>query len=109
MIWGFFKLITPFIDPLTRDKLKFNEDMAQHVPVAQLLKENGGEVEFEYDHSVYWPALNELATKKKNEYRARWEAAGKHIGEGEDFLRGGNPDSLFGPAAAEEAIPKSSP
>jgi CRAL/TRIO domain len=95
MIWGFFKLITPFIDPLTREKLKFNEDMAQHVPPTQLLKQNGGEVEFEYDHSIYWPALIKLTETRRAAYVARWEKAGKHVGESEDYLRGGNSQSLF--------------
>lgn len=95
MIWGFFKLITPFIDPMTREKLKFNEDMAQHVPPSQLLKENGGEVEFEYDHSVYWPSLIRLAETKRTAFRERWEKAGKHVGESEDYLRGGSEESLF--------------
>jgi CRAL/TRIO domain len=95
MLWGFFKLITPFIDPLTREKLKFNEDMAQHVPPAQLLKQNGGEVEFEYDHTVYWPALIELAETRREAFQSRWKKAGKHVGESEDYLRGGSEESLF--------------
>jgi CRAL/TRIO domain len=95
MIWGFFKLITPFIDPLTREKLKFNEDMAQHVPPAQLLRQNGGEVEFEYDHAVYWPALIKLAETRRKAFQTRWEEAGKHVGESEDYLRGGSDESLF--------------
>jgi CRAL/TRIO domain len=97
MIWGFFKLIIPFIDPLTREKLKFNEDMAQHVPPPQLLKQNGGDVDFEYDHSVYWPSLIKLAEAKRAAFRARWEKAGKHVGESEDYLRGGSEGSLFPP------------
>jgi CRAL/TRIO domain len=95
VIWGFFKLITPFIDPLTREKLKFNEDMAQHVPPSQLLKQNGGEVEFEYDHSVYWPALIKMAETKRAAYQTCWEKSGKHVGESEDYLRGGAEASLF--------------
>ncbi|ERF76475.1 hypothetical protein EPUS_06137 [Endocarpon pusillum Z07020] len=95
MIWGFFKLITPFIDPLTREKLKFNEDLTQHVPPSQLLKQNGGEVEFEYDHTIYWPALSKLAEIKRLASQARWERAGKHVGESEDYLRGGSEESLF--------------
>ena len=87
MIWGFFKLITPFIDPLTREKLKFNEDMAQHVDPLQLLKQNGGEVEFEYDHSVYWPALIELSKRRRAAYLGRWVKAG--------MLRGASEESLF--------------
>lgn len=92
-IWSFFKLITPFIDPLTREKLKFNEDMALHVPREQLLKANGGDVEFEYDHDVYWPTFVKLAASKRAEYEARWERGGKRIGEHEDYLRGGTDQS----------------
>lgn len=89
VILGFFKIITPFIDPLTRQKLKFNEDLRTHVPPSQLLKAVGGDVEFEYDHSSYWPALNNLAAQRRREYRERWEAGGKRVGEHENYLRGG--------------------
>lgn len=69
--------------------------MTQHVPPSQLLKQNGGEVDFEYDHSVYWPTLTKMAQTRREACRARWEMAGKHIGESEDYLRGGSNDSLF--------------
>jgi hypothetical protein len=94
MIWGFFKLITPFIDPLTKEKIKFNEDSKLHVPPEQLLKECGGLVEFEYDHAQYWPALNKLAEQKRAERKARWEKAGKRVGEYENYLKGGQEESL---------------
>ena len=73
---------------MTKEKLRFNEDMSVTVPKEQLLKRNGGFVDFEYDHSEYWPALNRLAESRRNEYRARWERSGKRIGEQEDYLRG---------------------
>ncbi|PKX97600.1 CRAL/TRIO domain protein [Aspergillus novofumigatus IBT 16806] len=94
VIWGFFKVITPFIDPLTREKLKFNEDLRQHVPAGHLMKSVGGDVEFRYDHSIYWPALNQLADKKRNEYRQRWIQGGKRIGEFEHYLKTGTSPSL---------------
>ncbi|KAJ6037081.1 hypothetical protein N7540_001360 [Penicillium herquei] len=87
-IWGFFKIITPFIDPLTREKLKFNEDLRLHVPAEQLMKTVGGDVEFEYDHSVYWPALNKLAEQRRDAKRERWVENGKRVGESENFLKG---------------------
>lgn len=93
-IWGFFKLITPFIDPLTREKIKFNEDMGIHVPREQLLKESGGHVEFEYVHEEYWPALNDLCESRRTEYRARWEQGGRRVGEHESYLRGAGEKSL---------------
>ncbi|KIW21450.1 hypothetical protein PV08_02030 [Exophiala spinifera] len=93
-IWGFFKLITPFIDPMTREKIRFNEDMGLHVPREQLLKESGGLVEFEYDHEQYWPALNDLCELKRAERQARWEKGGKRIGESELYLKGGEEKSV---------------
>jgi hypothetical protein len=93
-IWTFFKLITPFIDPVTREKIKFNEDSGLHVPRVQLLKESGGLVEFEYDHDTYWPALNELCELRRAEYQARWEKGGKRVGEYEGYLKGADEKSL---------------
>ncbi|WEW61021.1 Phosphatidylinositol transfer protein (PITP) [Emydomyces testavorans] len=90
VILGFMKLITPFIDPQTREKLKFNEDLRQHVPPAQLWKTVNGDVEFEYDHSLYWPALNALAAQRREEYRERWIKGGKLVGEHENYLKGGS-------------------
>ncbi len=88
IVWGFFKLINPFIDPLTREKMKFDVDMRKIVPPEQLMKVYGGDVEFEYEHSVYWPALNALADERRREIRQRWESAGKAIGESEKYLKG---------------------
>lgn len=93
-IQGFFKLITPFIDPLTREKLKFNESLREHVPSAQLWTTLGGDVQFEYDHSVYWPALIKLASDRRQAYRERWVSGGKKVGESEEYLRGGAASSV---------------
>jgi hypothetical protein len=91
VVWGFFKLITPFIDPLTKEKLKFNEDTSLYVPAEQLSTENGGKVTFEYDQSVYWPALTKLCAEKRAQARERWEKGGKRYGESESYIRGGAP------------------
>ncbi|KAJ4148598.1 hypothetical protein LMH87_003061 [Akanthomyces muscarius] len=97
IVWGFFKIITPFIDPVTRDKLKFNEDMKQYVPAEQLWSEDwAGQMNFDYDHDTYWPALNELCEQRREAKMARWAAAGKVIGESEDYLAGGNDTSVTG-------------
>ena len=88
IVWGFFKLINPFIDPLTREKMKFDVDMRKVVPPEQLMQVYGGDVEFEYEHGLYWPALNILADERRREIRQRWESAGKKIGESEKYLKG---------------------
>jgi hypothetical protein len=103
----FLKLIMPFVDPLTREKLHFNEDLTKFVPKEQLWTDVGGAVEFEYDHEAYWPALNGLCKERANERRARWEAAGKHYGESELYLKGGDVPSLgqkVEPEAPVEAV-----
>ena len=89
LVWGFFKLITPFIDPITREKLKFNEDMTKYVPREQLWAEWDGDLQFEYDHAEYWPAMNALCEQRRAERRVRWEKGGKMVGELESFLAGG--------------------
>lgn len=105
-MWGFFKLITPFIDPLTREKLKFNEDTKLYVPAEQLWTENGGELNFEYDHSVYWPTLSKICAEKRAALKVRWEKAGKRYGESEVYLKGGNTpndeDTALPPALASD-------
>ena len=88
LIWGFFKAISPFIDPLTREKLKFDEDLRQLVPPEQLIEAYGGDVNFEYVHEKYWPALNDLAGQRRKERLERWEKAGSLIGESESYLKG---------------------
>jgi hypothetical protein len=93
---GFFKLITPFIDPLTRQKLKFNDDMRQHVPPQQLWNEFHGDLEFEYDHAAYWPALMKLCDQKQAEHHERWVNGGKQYGESELYIKGGDAPSVGG-------------
>jgi hypothetical protein len=86
-VWLFFKLITPFIDPNTREKLKFNENLREYVPPEQLYELFGGDCEFEYDHETFWPAYLKLASERKEKYFARWKAAGGGIGQSEWDLR----------------------
>ena len=90
----FFTIISPFIDPVTRQKLKFDQDLRQYVPPDQLLKSYGGDVEFVYDHALYWPALNELASQRRQEQWERWVKAGEKVGESEIYLRGGGKKAL---------------
>lgn len=97
------KLINPFIDPTTREKIKHNEKINQYVPSEQLLKDYGGEVDFVYDHQVYWPALLEFAATRREEYTARWVRGGKRIGESERYLRGGEERGVGGQDTSEDA------
>jgi hypothetical protein len=100
----FLKLVSPFIDPVTKTKMRYNEPLIDHVPATQLMKNAGGEVEFEYDHAVYWPALDTLAAQRRQERRQRWEAAGKLVGESEIYLWGGDESSVS--SGKQEAKPE---
>ncbi|XMA15477.1 hypothetical protein WAI453_008268 [Rhynchosporium graminicola] len=104
----FYKLITPFIDPLTRQKLVFNEDMRKHVPPQQLWNEFYGDLDFEYDHEAYWPALMKLCEEKHKEQHERWVKGGKHYGESENYIKGGNTPSI-GSMVAEVTEEKTAP
>jgi hypothetical protein len=104
IVTGFFKLITPFIDPHTREKLKFNEDMSQYVPQEQMWSEfSSGKLEFEYDHSVYWPALQKICSEKRKARWLRWVAGGQQLGESEDYLAGAIEVGVAGPQATGTA------
>lgn len=74
--------------------MKFNEPLTDHVPASQLLKTSGGDIDFIYDHDVYWLALNALCEQREKECRERWERAGKKIGESEIYLKGGDEGSI---------------
>lgn len=88
LAWTFLKIIHPFIDPLTREKLVFDQPFPNYVPVSQLDKDFGGEVDFEYDHSKYWHEMISMAEEKKRKYIKRFETFGSKVGLSEADLRG---------------------
>lgn len=102
MVVGFFKIIKPLLDPVTKEKLKFNEDMKAYVPPEQLWTEfSEGALSFDYDHSAYWPALMKLCNERKEEQKKRWALGGSVIGESELYLKGAEPKGVNG--AVEDA------
>ena len=68
--------------------MQLNAAPNTHIPAAQLTRVAGGEVEFVYEHEVYWPALNALAAERRSELETRWISGGKMVGESEDWLKG---------------------
>lgn len=85
--WGFYKLISPFIDPVTKNKIKFVDlnlaesndsdnitaekksstqkvQILDYVDKDQLESEYGGNNNFCYEHEIYWNALLERIGKK---------------------------------------------
>ncbi|KAL4244199.1 CRAL-TRIO lipid binding domain superfamily protein [Abortiporus biennis] len=53
----FYKGISPFLDPVTRDKIRFNPDLTELIPKEQLDADLGGDYEFEFDPEEYWKQI----------------------------------------------------
>lgn len=102
LVVGFFKIIKPLLDPVTKEKLKFNEDMKTYVPAEQLWKDfSDGALDFDYDHEAYWPALIKLCDERRADQKKRWALGGSVIGESELYLRGAEAKGVDG--AVEDA------
>ncbi|SCU98495.1 LAMI_0F14906g1_1 [Lachancea mirantina] len=95
LAWTFLKMIHPFIDPLTREKLVFDEPFPKYVPKDQLDKLYGGYLDFTYKHDVYWPKLLEITAEKRAHYLQRFEKFGATVGLSEVDLRGDHDEQRF--------------
>jgi hypothetical protein len=97
LIHAFFKMISPFMDPVTRKKLKFNPNPVKDGIFAadELFKEGGwgGSREFVWDHEKYWPAFVRMCDEIAEGQMARWRKLGARVGcdekdyKLEDFVR----------------------
>ncbi|CAK9787087.1 CRAL/TRIO domain-containing protein [Cutaneotrichosporon oleaginosum] len=54
---AFFSAIQPFMDPITRDKIRFNPKLLELIDADQLDREYGGAYNYTFDKDVYWPAV----------------------------------------------------
>ena len=89
---AFYKMITPFIDPVTKDKMRFNPRAVEDglFTPDNLWVEFGGDVVFEYDHEIYWHDLLETTTKHREAMMARWRALGGTVGIREWDMKDGD-------------------
>ncbi|KAI9066543.1 CRAL/TRIO domain-containing protein [Trametes sanguinea] len=53
----FYKGISPFLDPVTRDKMRFNPDLFELIPREQLDADFGGDFEYEFEPNSYWEQI----------------------------------------------------
>ncbi|KAF8167593.1 CRAL/TRIO domain-containing protein [Crassisporium funariophilum] len=53
----FYKGISPFLDPVTRDKMRFNPNLLELVPASQLDADFGGEHAYQFDSQSYWDQI----------------------------------------------------
>jgi CRAL/TRIO domain len=112
LIHAFFKMISPFMDPVTRNKLKFNPNPVKDGMFAadELFKEGGwgGSREFVWDHEKYWPAFVRMCDEIAEGQMARWRKLGARVGcdekdyKLEDFVGiPGSPATSTAKASAE--------
>lgn len=84
LIHAFFRMIGPFIDPVTRNKIKFNPKPVEEgmFTADELFKEGGwgGSRDFVWDHEKYWPAFVQMCDEIVKEQMARWRRLGAQVG-----------------------------
>ena len=83
LVNAFFKLITPFIDPLTRPKLRFNPDCIGErlfTPQQLLAEWAGGDADFEYVHERYWGPLVRMCAERRERMWVAWRELGAKVG-----------------------------
>ena len=116
LLYGFYKLINPFIDPVTRAKMVFNpvpddgglwrsaeardqdQDDAKLFEPDQLVSDSWlGSAAFTYNHEVYWPALLSMSETRKKDMTRVWRELGGVIGIKEWDVKVGVRDGLTAP------------
>ncbi|KAI9461656.1 CRAL/TRIO domain-containing protein [Lactarius psammicola] len=84
IIQAFFKIISPFIDPITRNKMKFNPKPVENglFDADELFKDGGwgGSRNFVWDHEKYWRSFVEMCAEIKAKQMARWRKLGARVG-----------------------------
>ena len=99
---AFYKLITPLVDPVTRDKMRFNPKVVQDGLFASdaVWKEFGGAVDFQYEHKTYWPAFVQLAEERRARMMKRWQELGARVGLKEWEMKDGRTEAKDASEAA---------
>lgn len=88
---AFWNAIQPFMDPVTKSKCKFDEDVKNDIPSEQLSAEFGGSVHPRYQHERYWDELVKLCDTRREKMLQRFkEQCRSDIGASEWVIRGGN-------------------
>ena len=103
LIHAFFRMIGPFMDPVTRNKLRFNPKPVEEGIFAadELFSESGwgGSREFVWDHEKYWPAFVQMCDEIVEGQMGRWRKLGGRVGcdekdyKMEDFVGGSHETS----------------
>ncbi|TFK70077.1 CRAL/TRIO domain-containing protein [Pluteus cervinus] len=55
----FYKGISPFLDPVTRNKMRFNPELLELIPASQLDADFGGDYAYKFEAESYWDQIIE--------------------------------------------------
>lgn len=84
LLHAFYKMISPLIDPITRNKMKFNPKPVEDGLFAadELFKDSGwgGSREFVWDHEKYWGSFVRMCDEIREAQMARWRKLGARVG-----------------------------
>ncbi|KAF8183935.1 CRAL-TRIO domain-containing protein [Pholiota molesta] len=82
LINAFFKVVMPLVDPITRNKVKFNPEIFKDglFTTDNVMKEWGGDHHFEYDHDKYWPDLVTRCQSRTKNWEKNWRELGATVG-----------------------------
>jgi hypothetical protein len=84
VIHAFFKIVSPFIDPITRNKMKFNPKPVEDglFTADELFKDGGwgGSRDFVWDHEKYWKPFVQMCAEIRAKQTARWRKLGARVG-----------------------------
>ncbi|KIM47652.1 hypothetical protein M413DRAFT_439323 [Hebeloma cylindrosporum] len=100
----FYKGISPFLDPVTRDKMRFNPDLFELIPKSQLDADFGGDHAYEFDAQSYWDQIVAACGIKEDGTRIDFPPESERSDGSSD-----NGSATLSPSSSSPAISESSP
>ncbi|PPQ69151.1 hypothetical protein CVT25_004531 [Psilocybe cyanescens] len=85
LVNAFFKMVMPLVDPITRQKVKFNPEIFKDgfFTKDNVMKEWAGDCNFEYQHDKYWPGLVSMCEERVKTWTRNWKDLGAKVGTSE--------------------------
>lgn len=95
-IWAFVKIMYPFLDPNTKEKVLIDEPFEKLAIDADQLEANyNGRLDFHYKHDVYWPDMIEKLDSLRATQYERFLKLGGVVGLSEWDIKGTHENPLF--------------
>ncbi|CEP64358.1 phosphatidylinositol transporter LALA0_S11e02278g [Lachancea lanzarotensis] len=85
--WNFIKIFHPFLDPVTRSKLIYEESFETYIEQSQLEVLHNGKLEFVYSNDIYLDDLEHSVAERKTQMFQVFLDLGERVGVSEDELK----------------------